>query len=165
MHIEKSNIILINCDDLGYGDLGCYCSKANKTPALDKMADECVRFTNFCIAFSVCSPSLEAMLTGYYLRSIGFGSFDGETVLFPGHSVGLNPDKITIADILKDVDYNTMAIGKWHCGDQPEFLPTRHGFDHYYGLPLSCCICMCIYRYMWPIDFWANPKTATTGRR
>ena len=76
-------------------------------------------------------------MTGCYPPRIGFGNFEGRWVLFPGQGVGLNPEEITIARLLKDEGYATMHIGKWHCGDQPEFLPTRHGFDHYYGIPFS----------------------------
>ncbi|MHB1485244.1 MAG: sulfatase family protein [Saccharofermentanales bacterium] len=134
---KKTNIILINCDDLGYGDIGCYGSKINKTPVLDKMAQDGIRFTSFYMASPVCSPSRGAMMTGCYPSRIGFGSFDGRIVLFPGDSVGLNPYEKTIASLLNDVGYSTMIIGKWHCGDQKDFLPTRHGFDHYYGIPYS----------------------------
>lgn len=135
--MEQPNIILINCDDLGYGDLGCYGSKANHTPFLDTMAAEGIRFTDFYMASSVCSPSRGAMMTGCYPRRIGFGTFDGKWVLFPGQGYGLSPEEKTVASVLSESGYATMCIGKWHCGDQPEFLPTRHGFDHYYGLPYS----------------------------
>ncbi len=133
----KPNIILINCDDLGYGDLGCYGSQKNDTPYLDKLAKEGIRFTDFYMASPVCSPSRGAMLTGCYPPRIGFGSFHGEIVLFPGFDIGLDPDEITIADVLRGAGYRTMHVGKWHCGDQLEFLPTSHGFDDYYGLPYS----------------------------
>jgi arylsulfatase A len=135
--MKKPNIVLINCDDLGYGDLGCYGSPVNKTPAIDRMAAEGMRFTDFYMASPVCSPSRGAMLTGCYPPRIGFGSFDGRWVLFPGQGLGLNPEEITIAKLLKEQGYATQIVGKWHCGDQPEFLPTRHGFDHYYGIPYS----------------------------
>ncbi|MBN4064719.1 sulfatase [Dehalococcoides mccartyi] len=135
--MAKPNIVLINCDDLGYGDLGVYGSTINQTPTLDKMAAEGVRFTDFYVASGVCSPSRGAMLTGCYPQRIGFGAFDGFRVLFPGDAIGLNPDETTIAGALKDVGYSTKIIGKWHCGDQEEFLPTNHGFDSYFGLPYS----------------------------
>jgi arylsulfatase A len=135
---DKPNLILINCDDLGYGDLGCYGSTINPTPNLDRMAVEGVRCTDFYMASPVCSPSRGAMMTGCYPRRIGFGSFDhGAWVLFPGHATGLNPQEISIARLLQAQDYATALVGKWHCGDQPEFLPTRHGFEYYFGLPYS----------------------------
>ncbi|MBC2603219.1 sulfatase family protein [Puniceicoccus vermicola] len=134
---RRPNILLINCDDLGYGDLGCYGSTVNQTPAVDRLAADGKRFTDFYMASSVCTPSRGAMLTGCYPRRIGFTEFDRAGVLFPGDSCGLHPDEITIGTLLNDAGYATALIGKWHCGDQPEFLPTRHGFDHYYGLPYS----------------------------
>ena len=134
---DRPNVILINCDDIGYGDLGCYGSEVHDTPALDRMAAEGARLTDFYMASPVCSPSRGSMLTGCYPRRIGFDDFDGIHVLFPGMGVGLNPSEVTIARLLKDVGYSTMMVGKWHCGDQPEFLPTRHGFDHWLGLPYS----------------------------
>lgn len=133
----RPNIVLINCDDLGYGDLGCYGSRVNRTPAIDRLAAEGLRLTDFYMASPVCSPSRGAMLTGCYPPRIGFGSFDGDTVLFPGHALGLNPGETTLAQLLREAGYRTKLVGKWHCGDQPEFLPTRHGFDSYYGLPYS----------------------------
>jgi len=129
---DRPNIVLINCDDLGYGDLACYGSKVNKTPALDKMAAEGVLFTDYHVMSPVCSASRAAMLTGCYPQRLGFPG-----VLFPGAPKGLHPDEITIAKVLKGQGYRTKIVGKWHCGDQPEFLPTRHGFDEYYGLPYS----------------------------
>jgi arylsulfatase A-like enzyme len=134
---DRPNIILINCDDLGYGDIGCYGSRVNKTPSLDRMAAEGLRFTDFYMASPLCSPSRGAMMTGCYPPRIGFGLFEGRGVLFPGQPVGLNPNERTFATILKEQGYAAMHVGKWHCGDQPEFLPTRHGFDGYFGLPYS----------------------------
>ncbi len=128
------NIILINCDDLGYGDLACYGSERNNTPHLDQLAAEGVRFSDFYMASPVCSASRAAMLTGCYAQRIGFADYE---VLHPGQAQGLNPKESTIARQLKQVGYDTKIIGKWHCGDQPEFLPTNHGFDEYFGIPFS----------------------------
>lgn len=135
--MQRPNILLINCDDLGYGDVGCYGSPTHKTPVLDKMAADGVRFTDFYMASPVCSPSRGAMMTGCYPSRIGFSMFNGHHVLYPRDSVGLNSEEITVAKLLKQGGYATTLIGKWHCGDQREFLPTRHGFDSYYGLPYS----------------------------
>lgn len=135
--MQKPNIILFNCDDLGYGDLGCYGSLANRTPAIDKLAKEGIRFTDFYAASPLCSPSRGALMTGCYPPRIGFAKFDNEIVLKPGQGIGLNPEELTIGKVLKAGGYRTMIIGKWHCGDQPEFFPTNHGFDHFYGLPYS----------------------------
>jgi len=135
--MRKTNVILINCDDLGYGDLGCYGSAVNKTPAIDRLARGGTRFTDFYMASPVCSPSRAAMMTGCYPPRIGFGEFDGRVVLFPGQGIGLNRNETTIAKIFLDNGYRTKIIGKWHCGDQPEFLPHNYGFEEYYGLPYS----------------------------
>lgn len=135
---KQPNIVLINCDDLGYGDLGCYGSISNKTPHIDRISSEGVQFSNFYMASAVCSPSRGAMMTGCYPPRVGFGCFGiNEIVLHPGMGEGLNPQEATIASVLKQSGYDTKMIGKWHCGDQPEFLPTNFGFDDYYGLPYS----------------------------
>lgn len=134
---RRPNVVLINCDDLGYGDLGCYGSTRNDTPALDRLADEGVRFTDFYMASPVCSPSRAALLTGNYPPRVGFAEFDGLPVLFPGQPLGLDPAEVTISSMLSAAGYATAHVGKWHCGDQPEFLPTRHGFDTSFGIPYS----------------------------
>ena len=134
---SRPNVILINCDDLGYGDLGCYGSTVNKTPAIDKLASEGLRCDSFYMASPVCSPSRAALLTGSYPPRIGFGSFGGLPVLFPGHGIGLPTTEISLAMVLSNAGYRTQMIGKWHCGDQSGFLPMNHGFDHYVGLPYS----------------------------
>jgi arylsulfatase A len=133
----RPNVILVNCDDLGYGDIGCYGSEHHATPALDRMAEEGVRFTDFYMAAPVCSPSRAAMMTGCYPLRVGLETGCEIIVLRPGEPIGLSADETTVASILKDAGYATEIIGKWHCGDQPEFLPTRHGFDSWYGIPYS----------------------------
>ena len=134
---ESPNVILVNCDDLGYGDVGCYGSTLHSTPALDRMADEGMRFTDFYMAAPVCSPSRAAMMTGCYPQRIGLETGCEILVLRPGEPIGLSAAEVTVAQTLKDAGYATKIIGKWHCGDQPEFLPTRHGFDSWYGIPYS----------------------------
>lgn len=135
--IDRPNILLINCDDLGWGDLGCTGHPQHRTPNLDRLAAEGTRFTSFYQASSLCSPSRGAMLTGCHPCRIGFDNFEGRGVLFPGQGVGLDPREETFADVLRRGGYATHIVGKWHCGDQRAFLPTNHGFDSYYGLPYS----------------------------
>jgi arylsulfatase A len=127
----KPNFVVINIDDLGYRDIGPFGSN-NKTPNLDRMAREGRKLTSHYAA-PVCSPSRAALMTGCYPKRV----LPIPGVLFPAAAVGLNPDETTIAEILKDAGYRTACIGKWHLGDQPEFLPTRQGFDYYFGIPYS----------------------------
>jgi len=134
---KQPNIVLINCDDLGWGDMGCTGHPLHKTPHLDRLAAEGTRFTSFYQGSPVCSPSRGAMLTGCHPCRIGFDRFDGSLVLFPGHAIGLDRGEETFATVLKRAGYSTHCVGKWHCGDQEEFLPQSHGFDSYYGLPYS----------------------------
>lgn len=134
---NKPNVILINCDDMGYGDLGCYGSEKNDTPAIDRLAGNGMKFTDFYAASPLCSPSRGALMTGCYPPRISFGSFDGYAVLFPGQGVGLNKNEYTIGNLFKNNGYATKIVGKWHCGDQKEFLPINFGFDEYFGLPYS----------------------------
>ena len=132
------NFVVIFCDDLGYGDLACFGSKTHRTPNLDRMAAEGTRFTSFYVTSGVCSPSRASLMTGCYPRRVNLHK-DAKNgwVLFPCARKGLNPQEITIAEILKARGYATTCVGKWHLGDQPEFLPTRQGFDSYFGLPYS----------------------------
>jgi len=129
---ELPNFIIIFTDDQGYEDIGCFGSPKIKTPHLDKMATEGRKFTSFYSANSVCSPSRAALMTGSYPTRV---SVPG--VLFPRHEIGLNPDEVTIAEMLKGKGYATACIGKWHIGHKPKFLPTRQGFDSYFGIPYS----------------------------
>jgi len=128
---EKPNLVLIFIDDMGYGDIGPYGSKLNRTPNLDRMAKEGRKLTSFYAA-PVCSASRAQLLTGCYAPRVGVPG-----VFFPAGRNGLNPKEHTIANYLKELGYATMCVGKWHLGDQREFLPTRHGFDGYFGIPYS----------------------------
>ena len=130
------NIVIIFADDLGYGDLGCYGHPTIRTPNLDRMAAEGIRFTSFYSAANVCTPSRAALLTGRLPIRSGM-SGNRRNVLFPDSVSGLPQSEITIARALKGRGYATAAVGKWHLGHRPEFLPTRHGFDSYYGIPYS----------------------------
>lgn len=134
----KPNIVFILCDNLGHGDIGCNGSKLHRTPNIDHLAAEGLRLTSFYSASGVCSPSRAALMTGCYPRRINLHvSGSGGAVLRPVDSRGLNPEEETLATVLKRAGYATACIGKWHLGDQPEFLPTRHGFDEYFGIPYS----------------------------
>jgi arylsulfatase A len=131
-YADKPNFIVIFTDDQGYQDVGCFGSPNIDTPNLDRMAAEGMKFTDFYVAASVCSPSRAALLTGCYPPRVGITK-----VLFPGDGIGLNSDEITIADILKARGYATACIGKWHLGHLPQFLPVSNGFDSYFGIPYS----------------------------
>lgn len=130
-HARTPNVVVIFIDDLGYGDIGPFGATKQRTPHLDRMAKEGMKLTSF-YATPVCSVSRAQMMTGCYGARV---SVPG--VYFPGQSVGLNPSEVTVAERLKEKGYATQIIGKWHLGDQPEFLPTRQGFDHYLGIPYS----------------------------
>lgn len=134
------SIVLIVCDDLGYGDLGAYGSEKNRTPHLDRMAREGVKLVDFYATASVCTPSRASIMTGCYPQRVDMAEARKEgfrSVLLQGARHGLNPSEITLAEALKPFGYATMCIGKWHLGDQPKFLPTRQGFDRYFGIPYS----------------------------
>ncbi|GAB4248235.1 MAG: sulfatase [Acidobacteriota bacterium] len=133
---EQPNFIVIFADDLGYGDLGCFGHPTIRTPNLDRLAYEGQRWTNFYVAAPVCTPSRAALLTGRYPLRNGMCD-DVRGVLFPDSAGGLPPEEITIAEILKQAGYATACIGKWHLGHLPEYLPTRQGFDYYFGIPYS----------------------------
>lgn len=134
------NVVLIYVDDLGYGDLGCFGSLKNDTPNIDRLAAEGKRFTDYYSASPLCTPSRAALLTGCYPARVGFDCFGPEgkaLVLFPGKPEGIHPAEVLLPELLREAGYATWHVGKWHLGDQPEHLPTRHGFDGYFGLPYS----------------------------
>lgn len=134
-NVEKPNIIIILADDLGYGDLGCYGHPTIRTPNIDRMASQGMRFTQFYVGANICSPSRAALLTGRL--PIRYGLTGNRGVFFPNSSGGLPKSEITIASALKSKNYVTGIIGKWHLGHLPEYLPTNRGFDYYFGIPYS----------------------------
>lgn len=167
------NVIIINCDDLGYGDLGCYGNRVIRTPHIDRLAGEGVRFTDFYSSCSVCTPSRFGLLTGRYaarsglifvlpaeneslgrsiIRTLGrwFGQIGAVDVQEDCSVKGMPGDEITIAEALKAAGYRTGMVGKWHLGDfskEPAYNPHRHGFDEFFGLPHSNDIFPCaLYR-------------------
>jgi arylsulfatase A len=136
------NIVLIFPDDQGFADVGVFGSEqfGFSTPNIDRMAVEGMKFTDFYSVSSVCTPSRAGLLTGSYPPRTG-----STRVLFPHSDVGLNPDEVTVADLLKQGGYATALIGKWHLGHHPQFLPTRQGFDYFWGIPYSN-------------DMWIDPR-------
>jgi arylsulfatase A len=134
----KPNFVLIVADNLGYGDVGCFGSKINRTPALDRMAAEGMKLTSFYVGSSICTPSRAAFMTACYPSRVSMEiSGTRRGVLQPVAQKGLSPGELTIAEALRQQGYATMCIGKWHLGDQPQFLPTRQGFDGWLGVPYS----------------------------
>ena len=139
------NFVIIYADDLGYADIGGFGAAGYKTPNLDRMAREGARLTDFYVAQAVCSASRAALLTGCYPNRVGIqGALDHRA------QYGVNDDEVTIAEALKPRGYATAIYGKWHLGHHPQFLPTRHGFDEYFGLPYSN-------------DMWPNHPSAAKG--
>ncbi len=126
------NVVIIFADDQGYSDVGCFGAEGFETPNLDRMAREGVRFTDFYAAQAVCSASRAALLTGCYSNRVGILG-----ALGPKSKVGINASETLLPEVLKPLGYATAIYGKWHLGDSPQFLPTRHGFDDYFGLPYS----------------------------
>jgi arylsulfatase A len=135
---ELPNFVIIFHDDLGYGDTGPFGNRTHRTPNLDRMAAEGIKLTTFYVASGLCTPSRAALMTACYPRRFGLHvNGAGKFVLFPGDQSGLNSDEVTLAEILKARGYSTAAVGKWHLGDQAPFLPVRHGFEYYFGIPYS----------------------------
>jgi len=148
----KPNIVILFIDDMGYGDIGPFGNQVNQTPHLDRMAEEGIKFTQFYVANTACTPSRSALLTGTYAHRIGMDGGNGNLVVtFPGDKRGLNPNEITIAEMLRENGYATGCFGKWHLGDQPQFMPLAQGFDTYFGIPYS--------NDMWPLHTSKNPIT------
>ncbi|MBD0353499.1 MAG: sulfatase [Flavisolibacter sp.] len=133
---KQPNFIIIFVDDLGYGDLSCFGHPTIRTPNLDQMAAEGMRFTQFYVGANVCTPSRAALLTGRLpVRNGMYGKQQG--VFFPNSASGLPHSEITMAEALKKKNYQTALVGKWHLGSTPEYLPLNHGFDYYFGIPYS----------------------------
>ena len=147
---EKPNLVVIFIDDMGFGDIAPFGSKTNLTPNLDQMAAEGRKLTSFYVAAPVCTPSRAALMTGCYPQRVGLNRGSGHAVLFPGDSHGLHPDEITVAETLKNAGYSTGCFGKWHLGDQPQFLPTSQGFDTYFGIPYSNDMWPALKRFQCP---------------
>jgi arylsulfatase A-like enzyme len=141
------NVVLIFTDDQGYGDVGVYGATGFATPHLDRMAAEGMRFTDFYASQGVCSASRASLVTGAYAERVSIRG-----ALAPSAEVGLNPEEVTIAEMLKGIGYATGMVGKWHLGHHREFLPLQNGFDEYLGLPYS--------NDMWPVDYDGNPVTS-----
>lgn len=143
---KRPNVVLIFMDDMGYGDLGVTGALQYQTPAIDQLASEGIRFTNFLAVQAVCSASRAGLLTGMYPNRIGITG-----ALFPNSKIGIHPNEITLAELLKQNGYATGMVGKWHLGDHEKFLPLQNGFDEYFGLPFS--------NDMWPVDYNGSPAT------
>jgi arylsulfatase A len=142
----RPNIVVILADDLGYSDIGSFGAIDFETPQLDRMAREGRRFTDFYVGAPACTGSRAALMTGCYPVRAGFadqvsyranGTFSPSRVLWPNSKWGINPDEITVPEVLRDAGYVTGMIGKWHLGDAPKFNPTRHGFMEFFGAPYS----------------------------
>jgi len=148
---DLPNVVLIFIDDQGYGDIAANGAIDYATPNIDRLAAEGMRFTNFYAAQAVCSASRAGLLTGCYPNRIGITG-----ALMPWAKIGLSDQEMTIAQLLKQKDYATGMVGKWHLGDKLPFLPLQHGFDDYLGLPYS--------NDMWPVDYDGKPITAKSSK-
>lgn len=150
---NKPNIIIINMDDMGYGDTEPFGATGYATPNFNRLAKEGMRFTHFYAAQAVCSPSRAALLTGCYPNRIGMSG----GALMPWSTKALNPSEETIAGLLKKAGYTTAMLGKWHLGARPPYLPLHFGFDSFYGIPYS--------HDMWPVDYEGKPIVDTSNWR
>lgn len=135
---ERPNVVFILCDNLGYGDVGPFGNTVHRTPNLDRLAAEGRKFTHYYSASGICSPSRAALMTGCYPLRVGLHrSSAGNGVLKPMDQLGIAADELTLGEMFQSQGYATVAIGKWHLGDQAPFLPTKNGFDDYFGIPYS----------------------------
>lgn len=132
MAANYTNIVLINLDDVGYGDFSCYGAYGYETPNIDRLASEGIRFTHFLACQPISGASRAGLLTGCYPNRIGFAGAPG-----PDSDYGINAEEMTMGELLKQKGYATAIFGKWHLGSQRQFLPLQNGFDEYYGLPYS----------------------------
>ena len=143
------NIVLFFIDDMGYGDVGCYGATGYETPNIDKLASQGMKFTDFYSVQAVCSASRAGLLTGCYPNRIGISG-----ALMPWATKGIDSSEVTLAEMLKTRGYVTAIYGKWHLGHLPQYLPLKHGFDEYLGLPYS--------NDMWPVDYNGLPFEDTS---
>ena len=130
---SRPNIVIILADDLGYGDIGANGAQLIKTPHIDELAAAGVRLTSYYAAANVCTPSRAGLLTGRHPIRMGLAN----SVIFPHSTHGLPADELTLAEMLGAQGYRTAMVGKWHLGHTPEFWPTEHGFDSFFGVPYS----------------------------
>ncbi len=154
---RSPNIVFIFVDDLGYGDLSCFSATGIKTPSIDRLATEGIKFTDFYSASPVCSPSRAALLTGRYPQRMGING-----VFFPESWTGMPQNEITIAELLQQKKYTSGIIGKWHLGHRTKFLPLQQGFDTYFGIPYSNDMRSVVYmRDNEVVDFFVDQQLTT----
>ncbi len=160
---NRPNIIIFFTDDQGYADLGCYGAEGFQTPHIDRLASEGIRFTNFYVPATVCTPSRAGLLTGRYPKRYNLH----EAVLFPYTEGGLSLDEYTMAEMLKDNGYSTSIIGKWHLGHHEAYMPNNQGFDQFYGVPYSNDMDNHYYKNIDfqspPLPFYRNKKLIESG--
>jgi len=155
------NVVVILADDLGYGDLSCYGHPTIRTPHLDQMAAEGMRFTQFYVGANVCTPSRAALLTGRL--PIRYGLTGGTGVFFPNSAGGLPTSETTLAAALKGAGYQSAIIGKWHLGHLPQFMPLNHGFDYYFGVPYSNDMIPQVNKRNPPLPLYRNNEIIETA--
>lgn len=144
--VNPPNVVIINLDDVGYGDFTHTGARGYATPTIDKIAADGVQFTQFLVAQPVSGASRAGLLTGNFPNRVGFHGAPGNN-----HPWGIHPDEMTMGELVKQQGYATAIFGKWHLGDHQQFLPLQNGFDEYYGLPYS--------NDMWPY----HPETTAYG--